>query len=122
MKKEITCIECPKGCKLSVYKDADGQYQVEGNLCVRGVKYAHDELIDPRRILTSVVKAQGLEEQMVPVRTSEAIPKDKLLDAMEEIKKIRLSRSVKCGDHIVKNFLDMENVNLIATRSVGYYE
>jgi len=115
MIKQLTCIECPRGCKLSVEIDSGKVISVTGNACPKGEPYARAEIENPARVLTSTVIAVGLDLKMVPVRTDKPIPKDKMPEAMREIKKIRLSRPVRPGDIIAERFLGMD-VNLIATR------
>lgn len=117
MIKKITCIECPKGCVLSVDVENCRVIRVSGNECPKGEKYARSEVENPMRILTSVVLAEGFSLKMVPVRTDKAIPKPKILEAMYEIKKIRILRPVQMGDIISENFLGL-GVNLIATRAI----
>ena len=43
--RELICIMCPKGCRLTV----DDDLNVSGNSCVRGVTYGKQEVTDPRR-------------------------------------------------------------------------
>lgn len=116
---ELTCIECPKGCKLFVGKDENGKLKVSGHSCLKGEKYAIDEVNSPVRILTSTVRAVGLVESMVPVRTSRPIPRDSLFSAMELIKSITLNSAVECGQVIVNNFMGLTDVDLVATRSIN---
>jgi len=115
MKKKITCIDCPQGCQLEV--DVENGYVVglSGNKCPKGEVYAKQEIENPMRILASTVLTRALNIKMVPVRTSRPIPKSKLFEAIEEIKKIRLSRPVHVGDVIAPNFLGL-GVDLISTR------
>lgn len=117
MTKNLTCIECPKSCALTVDIENCRVVQVAGNQCPKGEDYAKAEIENPLRILTSTVLAQGLCLKMVPVRTDRPMPKAKLLEAMVEIKKIIVEKPVKAGDAIVSNFLGL-GVNLIATRSI----
>ncbi|MFH1092722.1 MAG: DUF1667 domain-containing protein [Candidatus Omnitrophota bacterium] len=116
MKKKIICIECPKGCVLSVEVQNDEIISMCGNECPKGQEYALSEIKNPLRIFTSSVLTQGLSLKMIPVRTDKPIPKDRLFAAMKEVKKIRLSRPVNAGDIIGENFLGLD-VNLIATRN-----
>lgn len=116
MIKRLTCIECPKGCSLSIDIENCRVVKVGGNECPKGEKYAVQEIENPLRILTSAVLAQGLSLKMVPVRTDKPIPKKRLAEAMSEVKKIRLKSPVKSGAVIIKNFLDL-GVNLLATRA-----
>ena len=89
--------------------------KVTGNECPKGEKYAISEIENPARILTSSVLGRGLGLKMIPVRTDKPIPKSRILDAMNEVKKIRVSEPLKSGDVIVKDFLGL-GVNLVATR------
>lgn len=113
--KRLICIECPLGCALSVDIENCRAIKVDGNKCPKGERYAVSEIENPVRVLTSGVLAIGLELKMIPVRTDKAIPKDRLMEAMSEIKKIRVDKPVQAGSVIVKDFL-VSGVNLVATR------
>ncbi len=115
MIKNIICIECPKGCCLSVDMENRKVTNPFGKECPKGEKYAVSEIENPVRILTAAVMAEGLDLKMVPVKTDRPVPKAKLIQAMDEIKKIRLTASVRAGDVIINNFLDLD-AKLIATR------
>lgn len=115
--KKITCIECPKGCLLSIDIENCRVVKVIGNECPKGEKYARQEIENPMRVLTSVVLTEGLSMKMAPVRTDKPIPKTKLAEAMVEVKKIRLNTPVKSGSIIIENFLGL-GVNLLSTRNV----
>lgn len=51
---ELTCILCPKGCRLRV--DENDGYKVIGNACPRGADYGREEALDPKRTITSTVR------------------------------------------------------------------
>ena len=115
IKKNLTCIECPKSCLLSVDIENCKVVKVNRAKCPKGEKYAVSEIENPKRIFTSTVLAQGLSLKMVPVRTDQQISKDKIMEAMNEIRKIRINKPVILGEVIVRNFSDL-GVNLIAAR------
>jgi CxxC motif-containing protein len=117
MNKNLICIECPKGCGLSLDIENCRIVNVTGNACPKGKEYAISEIEHPSRILTSTALAEGLALRMIPVRTDSAIPKAKILEAMEEIKKIRINKPVSIGEIIVKDFLGL-GVNLVSTRQI----
>jgi len=117
MIKKLTCIECPKGCRFSVDIENGRVVKVTGSECPKGEKYAIAEVENPTRILTSTVLGEGLELKMVPVRTDKGIPKSRIFEAMQEVKKIKAQKALNAGDIIVKNFLGLD-VNLISTRKV----
>ena len=115
MIKRMTCIECPKGCRLAVDVESGKVIKVTGNECPKGEKYAISEVENPARILTSTILGQGLELKMISVRTDKPIPKSRIFEAMNEVKKIKVQKPLSAGNVIVKNFLGLD-VNLISTR------
>ncbi|MCD6132941.1 MAG: DUF1667 domain-containing protein [Deltaproteobacteria bacterium] len=118
MRRKISCILCPMGCELEVEVQKGKVILVEGNLCERGIKYAKEEVENPTRcISTSIPIQEGGKCETVSVKTSNPIPKDKIFDVMNEIKKVELKAPIKSGDIIIKNVLNL-NVDIVATRSV----
>lgn len=111
--RNLTCIICPVGCRLTVKIDRDGKVAtVDGNSCPRGKKYAISEITNPVRTLTSTVRLENSSEKLLPVRTDASIPKAALFDAMKRIKTIKVIAPVKRGDIIVPNIIS--GANLIA--------
>jgi CxxC motif-containing protein len=115
MIRKLTCIDCPKGCLLTIEADGSHVINVTGNQCEKGIAYAQQEIEDPRRILASTILTQGLSVKMLPVKTSAPIPKIKLMEAMAEVKRLRLDRPVAVNEPIVKNFMGL-GVDLVSTR------
>jgi CxxC motif-containing protein len=54
MEGHITCVICPVGCKVFVRKDGV-HFTIEGNRCPRGEEYARNELMMPKRVLTTSI-------------------------------------------------------------------
>jgi CxxC motif-containing protein len=115
MIKKITCIECPQGCQLEIDAEGGRVIRVTGHKCPKGEDYAKNEIENPMRILSATVLTRGLELKLAPVRTSQPIPKIKLREAMEEIRRLRIDRPVGISQAVVKNFLGL-GVDLITTR------
>ena len=59
MEKELICVNCPVGCRLTVTIENDTVTEVTGNSCPRGKAYAETECIRPERILTTTVRLAG---------------------------------------------------------------
>lgn len=116
--KELTCVVCPAGCKISVAIDESGKIaEMSGYTCARGKKYAESEVTSPVRTLTStVVVSTSGGKRMLPVRTDKPIPKDSLFDAMRLVRKLRVTAPVKAGEVIAENFIE-DGVNLIACKA-----
>lgn len=115
----IICTVCPKGCRISVIKDESAAkgYAVKGSFCRRGDQYAIEETVDPKRTLTTTVKIASTHLRRLPVRTSEPIPKDKVMACMELINKVSLQAPIKMGDVVIPNILNTGS-DIIATRNM----
>lgn len=113
--KEMICINCPMGCMLTVTKQEDG-FDVKGNTCPRGEKYAVAELTHPTRVLTSTVKVANREGKYVSVKTKEPISKEKLFVAMKIVNSTKVNAPVKIGDVVVSGICGESD--LIATGNV----
>ena len=99
-KRELTCIVCPIGCSL-VAELCDGKVvSVTGNTCPRGKVYAETECVAPMRTITTTVKCKNGE--MLPVKTSTPIPKEKMAEAMEIINKANPDLPICVGDVIIE--------------------
>ena len=79
-KKKLICVECPVGCEIEVEMDGKEILSIKGNSCPRGKKYAQDEVIAPRRVVTTTVRAKG--GKIVPVKTDKGVLKDEIFAVM----------------------------------------
>ena len=109
MKKTLTCIECPIGCEIEVEIEDGKVISLKGNGCPRGKLYAENEVICPRRVVTSTVKAK--DGRLVPVKTDKPVKKSEIFSVMEIINKTTCDNGVKIGDVLVENI--EEDANLI---------
>ena len=113
--RDITCIVCPVGCKLTVELDGTEILSVEGNLCPRGIEYGKSECLNPVRVLTTTIRVQGHE--WASVKSDAPLPKDILVDVKLAIDKITLTAPVNVGDVVISNVCGT-NVNIIATKNI----
>lgn len=118
MLRHLTCIECPTGCAITATLEDEKVVGLEGFGCRRGYDYATSEITCPKRILTTTVPARGLSVKMIPVRTSDPVPRDSMRHAMCEIRKITVTHPVEVGDVLLPNVLGL-GVDLLATRRVS---
>lgn len=114
MKKDLICIICPKGCPLKVEIEAD-QVKVVGNTCPKGEKYAIDECTHPTRTVTSIVRVANREDTMVSVKTKDPIPKDKIFELMEIIRKTEVNAPLEIDEIICDNVFGTQ---LIVTKEI----
>ena len=111
--KELICIVCPKGCHLTV--DEENGYAVSGNNCPRGEEYGKNEVIAPKRTITSTVKVSGGLYPRLPVKTDKPIPKELIFEAMKLLDAVELTAPVKVGDVVIENGLGT-GANFVAAR------
>lgn len=113
---KLVCIECPLGCEMEIERDGD-KIEVRGNRCARGEKYAVQEAIDPRRVLTTTVFVEGGIHPLLPVMSTGDIPKDMIGECVRELSKIRVKAPVNYGDVIARNVCNT-GVDVMASRSM----
>ena len=118
MVKELVCVNCPVGCRLTVEVENDQVISVSGNSCPRGEEYAKSECIRPARILTTTVRIEGAIHRVLPVITEREIPLDMVMEAMDAVRGIHVKAPVKVGDVIAADLLGT-GVNLVAARSMN---
>ncbi|MBQ3866596.1 MAG: DUF1667 domain-containing protein [Clostridia bacterium] len=114
MKKELTCIICPRGCALTV-TERDGEYVVSGNSCPRGEKYGVAETTHPTRTITTLVRVKNRVDTMLSVKTEEPIPKERIFDLMRLIRETQVLAPVKAGRVILA---DAFGTRVVATEDV----
>ncbi len=117
MNKEIICTVCPRGCHVNVIGDEKGVQSLEGYGCKRGIEYATNEFLSPVRILTTTVKIENVSNDLLPVRSNSPLPKDKLFECMDIIRKVSVKLPIKINDVIVKDICST-GVDIVATKSL----
>lgn len=117
-REELICVSCPMGCQLEVEIPSEGEWLVEGNQCKRGITYAKSELTNPCRVLTSTVRIQNGFLNRIPVRTTGAIPKAQLFEAMKIINKAVVNAPVTMGYIVIENLLGT-GIDVVTSRSMG---
>ena len=114
MKRQLTCIVCPKGCLLTVTTEND-KIIVTGNTCPRGEKHAIDECTNPVRSLTATMRVGNRPDTMVSVKSADPIPKGKMLEAMDLIRKTQVEAPVKIGAVLLENIFGTQ---IVATKEI----
>ena len=111
MKKQLTCILCPRGCSLTV----TGELSVTGNACPRGEKYAIEESTNPVRTVTATVRVANRKDTMLSVKTETPVPKEKMMDVMALLRSMTVTAPISIGAVIVEDIL---GTKIIATQKV----
>ena len=117
--RELTCVVCPSGCRITAVTDDKGNItEITGYTCLRGKKYAESEITNPVRTLTSTIPVNTPSGTvMLPVRTDKGIPKASLMDAMDIIRTLTAPYPVHVGDVIRSDFI-CEGTSLVACKDI----
>jgi CxxC motif-containing protein len=100
--KQLTCITCPIGCRVTV-DNMDGKYVFSGNQCKRGADFAEAELIAPMRSLTTTVRTAFPAVPVLPVRTNGEVPKGKITEIIRELSRITITKKIGIGEIVAAN-------------------
>jgi CxxC motif-containing protein len=117
MQNKYVCIICPNGCEVEAEVAGKG-VKVKGNACRRGEDYVRKEIFSPERGLTTTVLVKNGLIPLASVKLSKPIPKNKVLEAMREIKKLEFQAPVKIGQILAENICGT-TANLVATKTSG---
>ena len=111
----VTCILCPIGCEIRVnIKDLS---IIDGAKCKRGIEYSKNEIINPKRTITTSILVKNGDLPLVSVKTSKPIPKNKIFKILEIIKKKSVDAPIKIGEIIIENILDTGS-DIVATKTI----
>ena len=110
---ELVCIQCPRGCVLTVTREAE-QWQVTGNTCARGPAYAVQEVTEPKRVITALMRLEGTDRP-VSVKTDRPVPKTEMMACVKAMYSVRPPAPVHSGDILMENLCGT-GANVVATR------
>ena len=112
-KRELTCIVCPVGCRVTVEIEGE-EMRVSGNQCKRGEAYCRQEVSCPVRTVTSLVAVVGGEHPLCPVKTAQAVPKAKIPEVLSILRSLRAQAPIAMGDVLLRDIAGT-GVDLVAT-------
>ncbi|MGC9502388.1 DUF1667 domain-containing protein [Baaleninema sp.] len=115
------CIGCPMGCRLEV-EEAEGEIvEVRGFSCRRGEAYAKQEHVAPQRMVTTTVRVENGLWARLPVKTTDAIPKELMWELCDKLHQLTLQAPIKRGEVVLKNALGT-GVDVVSSRDMPYRE
>ena len=133
MRRELTCITCPMGCRLVVERGSGGATEggggglsVSGNRCPRGAAYAREELLSPKRTVTATCRAVAgpgssrafATPRRIPCRTTAPFPKERVDELLEAIYALEERLPVPRGRVLIRDALGL-GIDVVATRTLG---
>jgi len=116
MDKKIICIICPLGCHITIKAGkGENNFVVTGNKCERGQAYAIKECTKPERVVTTTMI--GENDEIIPVKTNQAIPKGLIFDAIKIMKGTPVCLPLDVGSIIIKNILGT-GADVVSTKKI----
>jgi CxxC motif-containing protein len=134
--EEMICITCPMGCHLSIRRLSATEISVTGNRCARGEAYAREELLSPKRVVTTTCAiapdpaangsgvasggpsaASLYRPRRIPVRTRGAFPREKVPELLRLIFRLELRLPVERGQVVLADALGT-GVDVVTTRTM----
>ncbi len=116
--EQFICIGCPIGCPLQLQHTGGKIREISGHECNRGAKYARQEFTDPRRSLSTTVAISGAKGKRLPVKVTEPVEKDRVMEVVDKIHELHISAPVRLGEVLIQDLLGEKDVNVIACRSM----
>jgi len=134
---EMICITCPMGCHLKIDRLSETEIAVTGNRCARGENYAREEILSPRRVVTTTCRAaptppsladgaaaaavanpsELYKPRRIPLRTAGAFPRERIAELLELIHGLELPLPVRRGQVAIADALG-SGVDVIVTRTM----
>lgn len=102
MKRNLTCIVCPKGCSLVAEIEGE-KVKVTGQGCPRGMEYASSECLHPMRTVTIALRVANRDNTMVSVKTERPVPKEKMMEAVELLRALNIDAPLAVGDVVCES-------------------
>lgn len=116
--QKLVCIVCPKECEIKVYLSEKIITFISGNACERGQEYVRQETTCPSRILTTTIPVSGGSCKRLPVRSSDAVPKDLTADWIKQVKYLEASAPILAGDVLIRDIFQ-SGTDVIASKSIA---
>ncbi len=111
----VTCTICPNGCQVKWNKDTDSY---SGNRCPRGIEFAKQERLEPKRTVTTTVKHLDGEGVLIPVKTAEKVRKEQVKDVVNTLKSVNAQGRVEIGEEIFRKQNTYLDFRIVATASM----
>ncbi len=114
----IQCIGCPIGCGGEVIVEGGVVADMAGFTCNKGLAYAAEEVVSPKRMVTTTVRVSGGSLALLPVVSATPVPKEKIFDCLHLLRGVSIAAPVAEGTIIVADALGL-GVDFRAARDVA---
>jgi CxxC motif-containing protein len=116
--REFICVTCPVGCAIDAVVEGQELIEIRGQACNRGQAFVKEELSAPRRMLTTTVRVEGGTLPLVPVRSTEPLPKALVLDVAAALRGVVLHAPVREHQVVLADALGT-GIDIVTGRDMG---
>jgi CxxC motif-containing protein len=113
----MICITCPIGCRLEVEQKEGETVSVSGNKCPKGIVYATEEMLAPKRTVTATCATNSREYPRIPVKSLEPFPKEHIKDLLEKLYDLEIELPIKRGEVILTGISGVD-IPVVVTMSL----
>ena len=114
----IQCIVCPIGCGGEVTVEDGKVVQLDGFTCNKGIAYASEEVVSPKRMVTTTVRVSGGGLPLLPVVSVTPVPKDRIFDCLRLLRDVSVAAPIAEGTIVVSDALGL-GVDFRAARDIS---
>ncbi|MBS1181717.1 MAG: hypothetical protein H6Q99_1597 [Proteobacteria bacterium] len=114
----IQCIGCPIGCGGEVAVEDGVVAEMTGFTCNKGLAYAAEEVVAPKRMVTTTVRVSGGGLPLLPVVSATPVPKDRIFDCLRLLRGVTVVAPIAEGAIIVADALGL-GVDFRAARDIA---
>lgn len=114
----IQCIGCPIGCGGEVTVENGIVAEMSGFTCNKGLAYAAEEVVSPKRMVTTTVRVSGGSLALLPIISATPVPKERIFDCLRLLRGVSVAAPVAEGTVIVADALGL-GVDFRAARDVA---
>ena len=113
--QSVLCIGCPTGCSGEVFIEDGVVVGMHGYTCKRGRAYVAEEVIEPKRTVTTTVRVNGGALALLPVVSDRPVPKDSIFACLAQLRKVTVTAPVAADGVVLADVLGL-GVNFVAAR------
>jgi len=113
--RPVQCIGCPIGCAGEVVMEDGVVVETRGYACDTGDAYAAEEVVAPKRMVTTTLVVDNGCIEMLPVVSDKPVPKEAIFDCLRAVRKIVVTAPIEVDAIVVPDVLGF-GFNFIAAR------
>jgi CxxC motif-containing protein len=118
--QSVLCIGCPTGCSGEVVIEDGVVVEMHGYTCKRGRAYVAEEVIAPKRMVTTTVRVSGGALALLPVVSDRPVPKESIFACLGQLRKVTVTAPVATDSVVLADVLGL-GVNFVAARDCPTY-